>query len=94
MSDQTKSRYPVLLKILGTCCSTLPKELYQKVFDNVTYLYSVMIDQGHIPEDVFDELGFPQDRDVNGKEVPRNAGISHENQQRSKWLTHQFQLKL
>ena len=92
--DRTKSRYPVLLKILGTCRSTLPKELYQKVFDNFTYLYSVMMDQGHILEDVFGELGFPQDRDVNGKEVLRNAGISQESQQRSKWLTHQFQIKL
>ena len=31
---------------------------------------------------------------MNGKEVLRNAGISQENQQRSKWLTHQFQIKL
>ena len=27
--DHTKSRYPVLLKVLGTCRSTLPKVLYQ-----------------------------------------------------------------
>ncbi len=27
--DRTKSRYPVLLKVLGTCRSTLPKEVYQ-----------------------------------------------------------------
>jgi len=92
--DWTKSRYPVLLKILGTYHSTLPKELSQKVFENFAYLYSVMVDHGRIPEDVFDEHGFPQNRDVNGKEVLRNAGISQESQQRSKWLTHQFQIKL
>ncbi len=28
--DRTKSRYPVLLKVLGTCRSTIPKELYQE----------------------------------------------------------------
>ena len=94
LSDRTKSRYPEVIKILGTCHSTLLKELYQKMFDNFTYLYSIMIDQGSITEDVFDEFGFPQDRDVNGKEVLRNAGISQESQQQSKWLTHQFQIKL
>ncbi len=53
-----------------------------------------MMDQGCILGDVFDELGFPQDRDVNGKEVLRNGGISQESRQWSKWLTHQFQIKL
>ena len=28
--DQTKSRYPVLLKVLGTSWSSLPKDLYQQ----------------------------------------------------------------
>ena len=35
--DWTKSRYPVLLKILGTCRSTPPKELYQEVFDSFIF---------------------------------------------------------
>ena len=50
--DRTMSRYPVLLKILGTCCSSIPKELYQKVINHFTYLYNVMMEQGWIPEDV------------------------------------------
>lgn len=92
--DWTKLQYPVLLKNWGICRSTLPKELYQMVFDNFAYFYSVMIDKGCIPEDVFDELGFLRDRDVNKKDVPRNAGIEQESQQHSKWLSHQFQVKL
>ena len=74
--DRTKSRYPVVLKILGTCRSSIPKELYQIVIDNFTYLYNVMMEQGWIPEDVFSDLGFPQHKDVSGCEVLRTAGIS------------------
>ena len=33
--DRTKSRYHVLLKILGTCHSMLPKELCQKSLTNL-----------------------------------------------------------
>ena len=92
--DRTKSRYPVLLKILGTCHSSIPKELYQKVIDNFTYLYNVMMEQGWIPEDVFSDLDFPQDKDVSGCEVLRTAGISQESYQQSKCLTHHFQINL
>jgi hypothetical protein len=34
MLDKEKARYPVLLKILGTCCSSIAQELYKKVIDN------------------------------------------------------------
>ena len=76
MLDKEKARYPVLLKILGTCRSSIPQELYKKVIDNFTYLYNVVMEQGCIPEEVFDELSFPMDVDVNGNDVFRNAGIS------------------
>ena len=92
--DRTKSRYPVLLKVIGTCRSTLPKEVYQSVIDNFTHLYRTMMEHGRIPEDVFDGLGFPRDKDVYGHEVLRAAGISQESYQRSKCLTHEFQIDL
>ena len=66
----------MLLKILGTCQSMLPQELYQLVIDNFTYLYNTMMEQGRIPEIVFDNLGFTQDKFVIGNEVLRIAGIS------------------
>jgi hypothetical protein len=59
---------------------TIPSALYQKVIANFAYLYTVMLDQGRIPEEVFDELGIPPDRDTNGKVVIRYAGISQESQ--------------
>ena len=84
----------MLKKILGTCRTTVPVALYKKVIDNFSYLYTIMLDQGRIPEEVFDELGIPPDRDINGKVVMRNAGISQESQQRSKWLMHKHQIGL
>ncbi len=53
-----------------------------------------MIEQGRIPEDVFDDLGFPRDKDNNGHEVLRAVGISQESYQQSKCLTHEFQIDL
>jgi hypothetical protein len=53
-----------------------------------------MMEQGRIPEDVFDDLGFPCDKDVYGHEVLRAAGILQESYQRSKCLTHEFQINL
>ena len=92
--DRTKSRYPVLLKVLGTYRSTLPIEVYQSVIDNFTHLYRIMMEQGRIPKDVFDDLGFPHNKDVYGHEVLRAAGISQESYQRYKCLTHKFQIDL
>ena len=92
MLDKEKARYPVLLKILGTCHDSIPQELYKKVIDSFTHLYNVVTEQGCIPEDVFDELSFPMDVYVNGREVFRNAGISQESYQRAKCLTHSTQV--
>ena len=86
--DQTKSRYHVLLKILGTCRSMLSQELCQIIIDKFMYLYNIMLEQGQIPEDVFNDLRFPGDNNVHGSEVLRNAGILQKSYQQSKCLTH------
>ena len=46
--------------------SMLPKELCQIVIDKFTFLYNIMLEQAQIPEDVFNDLGFPRKKDVNG----------------------------
>ena len=84
----------MLLKVLGTYWSTLPKEVYQSVLDNFTHLYRIMMEQRRIPEDLFDDMGFPRDKDINGHEVLTPAGISQERYQQSKCLTHEFQINL
>eukprot|EP00956_Cyclotella_meneghiniana_P037122 scaffold134700_cov46-Cyclotella_meneghiniana.AAC.1 len=94
MIDQDKHKYPVLTKILGTCKTPITIELYNKFISNFTRLYKVMLENGHIPDEYYDELGFPKDKDVNGNDVLREAGISQESQQRSKILTHPEQSRL
>ena len=59
-----------------------------------THLYRIMMEQGRIPEDVFDDLGFPHDKNVYGHEVLTAAGISQESYQQSKCFTHKFQIDL
>ena len=43
---------------------------------------------------MFDRLGFPKDIDGHGNEISRDAGISQESYQRSKSLTHSYQVNL
>ena len=52
------------------------------------------MEQGMISEYVFNDLGFPHDKDVNGHEMLRAAGISQESYQWSKCLSHEFQIDL
>ncbi len=94
MIDEDKARYPVMNKVLSTCRQSIPNELYTKLIDNFSYLYKTAVELGHIPEEVYDEIGFPMDSDVHGKEVQRMAGISQESYQRAKWLTHEHQISL
>ncbi len=64
------------------------------MIDNFLMLYHTRLDQGHISDEVFDRLGFPKDIDVHGNEISRDAGISQESYQRSKSLTHSYQVNL
>ena len=52
-----------------------------------------MLETGHIPERVYDSLGFPKD-EVSGGVYDRNDVIVREWIQRAKLLTHWFQQHL
>ena len=41
------------------------------------HLYTVMKKKGHIPEELFDQLGYEKDTAA-GKIIERNHGIEHE----------------
>ena len=92
--DRESGGYPVLKKILASCRISISKEIYDKIISNFKYLFKIVAKFGRIPEEVFDELGFPDDVDASGKVVKRDAGISREIVQRSKWLTHFYQVNL
>ena len=52
-----------------------------------------MLETGHIPEKVYDALGFPK-YGVSGVVYDRNDGIEREWVQRAKVLTHWFHQRL
>ena len=90
--DKKQLKYPVLEKILATCKKSIPRDIYDKFIDNFPRLFSIMLEKGHISEEVYDDMDFPRDMDVHGREVRRDATISQESQQRCKELTHTFQI--
>ena len=58
------------------------------------HFLQAMVEQGFIPEEYFDLYGIAVDRDMNGDEVLKLATIAQESHQRSKCLTHEFQVHL
>ena len=56
-------------------------------------LFKIMLETGHIPEKVYDSLGFPK-YELSGVVYYLNDGIEREWTQRAKLLTHWFQQNL
>ena len=80
-----------MLNTLGYKLSDHDKNL---IFDNFDYLYKMMRDEGHIKEEVFNDLGFPLDHTSNGEIIHRNYEISMEWCQRSKIISSVVQRQL
>ena len=47
-----------------------------------------------MPDEIFEDLGFPVDCDMDGKGIRRDATITQESRQRAKNLTHLHQAEL
>ncbi|EJK76050.1 hypothetical protein THAOC_02207, partial [Thalassiosira oceanica] len=92
--DDKVFRYPVLNKLLATCRRNITKDEYENVLDTFEIFLSTFEAQGHIPEELFDMYGFVHDYGVDGQIVRRDAGITQEQLQRAKCLTHDFQINL
>ena len=61
----------------------------QMIEKHFSHLFKIILEMGHIPEKVYDALGFPKD-EVNGFVYDLNDGIEREWIQRAKVLTHWF----
>ena len=95
MIDKNTLTYPDFKKLLQTCkLSDFKREYEDLIVNNFNELYELTNECGHIPEDVFNRLGFPKDTDYDGDTVERQAAISNEMQQRAKIISHKFQRKL
>ena len=94
MIDNKYLRYPDLNKILATCRRDPTIDEYNNCIEHFPFLYNMYSRDGHVSDDVFEELGFPMDSDRNNKAVHRTADINQENRQRAKCLTHIHQVEL
>ena len=81
--------------MLKTCkLQDFKKEYENLLFANFSELYQRMKKDGHIPEEVYTRLGFPQDTNYAGEEVDKPDGISQEMRHRAKLLSHDLQREL
>jgi hypothetical protein len=92
--DANVHRWPVWDKILATCRQKIEREEYESIIRNFNHYLSIMEEQGHIPDQYFDDCGVRMDKDVHGKVVVRSATIAQESYQRSKCLSHEYQKNL
>ncbi len=81
------NRWPVWDKILATCRQKIEREEYDSIIRNFNHYLSIMEEQGHIPDQYFDDCGVRMDKDVHGKVIVRSAMIAQESYQRSKCLS-------
>ena len=92
--DPDKLRWPIWYKILATCRQKIGHDKYENIIRNFNHYLSIMEEQGHIPDQYFDDFGVRMDKDVHGKVVVRSATIAQESYQRSKCLSHEYQKNL
>ena len=94
MIDRRHLRFPDFNKILSTCRLDPTKKEYELCINSFPYLYKEYLKNGHVSDEVFENLGFPMDRDVDGTLISHNANISQECRQRAKCLTHDHQINI
>ena len=95
MLDENIHTYPDIVKLLKTCKLQDFKQEYEDlVFSNFSELYQCMKTHGHIPEEVYNRMGFIKDTDYKGKEVAKPDEVSQEMRHRAKIISHELQCKL
>ena len=95
MEDEETHTYPDVHNMLKTCKIQDFKQEYENLlFDNFSELYQTMKENGHIPEELYDRIGFPPNTNYNGDEIEKPDGISQEMRHRGKILSHDLQRKL
>ncbi len=92
--DEDFNRYPVFNKVLATCRQQPILEEYQTVLESFADFIAIMDEKGHIDEEEYNIRGIRMDKDINGQDVFRTAGIAQESFQCSKCLTHFHQVNM
>ena len=69
MLDSKQFRYPDFDKMLATCRRDPTKDEYKLCVDSFPVLFKKYLEYGHVEDELFEQLGFPMDRDVDGTTV-------------------------
>ena len=88
MLDAKTHTYPDITMLLRTCKSEVKQEHVNLIFSHFSELYSIMKNEGHITEEVYDRMGFPTDTNYSGTEVKKPDTISQETRHCAKILSH------
>ena len=88
MIDGKTHTYPDIIKMLQTCKQEVKQDQVDLVFKHFSTLYSIMKEEGHITEEVYDRLGFDPDTNYTGDTVSKPDEISNEMRHRAKVLRY------
>ena len=69
MIDRNTKRYPDFNAMLATCKLDPSNKEYKLCIDSFPYPFKLYLENGHVDDEVYERLGFPIDRDVDGLEV-------------------------
>ena len=95
MEDDVTHIYPDIHTMLKICKLQDFKQEYENLlFADFSQLYLCMKNNGHIPEEVYYQIGCLSDTNYEGEEVDKPDGISQEMRHRAKILSHELQQKL
>ena len=94
MIDKEYRMFSNFEKLLATCQRDPTKEEYYLCIDSFPYLNTKILDDGHLDDSIFDEVGFRMDTNASGQSVRRDVSITQESQQQAEWLTRQSQINL
>ena len=83
MIDKEYKMFPNFEKLSATCQRDPTKEEYNVYIDSFPYLYTKMLDDGHLDYYIFQEAGISMDTNASGQNVRRDASITQESQQRA-----------
>ncbi len=94
MLDAKTKTCPDMDQILATCHRSISIDEHKLCRDTFEKLYQLHFNEGHVSDDIYEEMGYPQDEDITGSKVRRDATIKRECFQRAKCLSHPFQKTL
>ena len=94
MLDKKTQSTPDLFNMIGTVRRLVKTDEVDLCLKTFPTLFKLQLEHGHVTDDVFDQLGYPNDVDPDDNIIRRDGGITKEPYQRAKTLSHEYQRNL